>query len=535
MTQQDDVVNEDDLTTRRALASLRRGAPLALGLALLAGLAVYLLSAGDPSTFESEGALELTDEIASGIDVRSSRRDALVEIEAQLLRLGSDDFRGLVEDALGESADELLTFKVSNRETTPVLVITATARSAAVAEQTIDAAMDTFITVRTADLAVTVDLELGPLRTQREDQLAIIDGLAAELEEKRGVAPQDQISILEQRTGAALRRLEQYDVAIQEREFIAQTSTGQLRIVNQATDATEIPSGALTRAIQIAALVLVLSLIAAIILGRVRGKLVMLDEVRAVAGANVPILATVPKFPARHRKGPTALVVGRRDTSREAESFRYMRTSIEVATEGLRPMIIAFTSAGPNEGKTVTSANYALAMAGAAHQTAILDGDLLNSSTGNLFGASGTNAFVELLNGQVDPATQEWHRIPTSRADLELLNMGHAKVSRSRQELSPPEVEAMFGKLAQLWDVVVVDCPPVLAVSDSMVLARAADVTVLIVRMGRTSKRDLSKAMTHLKQNRVNLAGIVVTHSTGKAESYYGYGYGYGYDEAAGE
>ena len=88
----------------------------------------------------------------------------------------------------------------------------------------------------------------------------------------------------------------------------------------------------------------------------------------------------------------------------------------------------------------------------------------------------------------------------------------------------------MFGKLAQVWDTVVVDCPPVLAVSDAMVLARAADATVIIVRMGKTTKRDLDKALTQLEQNEVNIAGLVVTHARDNAESYYGYGYGYGSD-----
>jgi len=519
---------EDDLVIRRTLLSVRRAAPVLALIVALAGVAAYLDSSNDEAVFRSQGALELTDELASGINVRSSRSDARVEIEAQLLRLTSEASRLSVDQVLGPDASQLVSLNATNTDSTPVLVVDAVALSPEVAEQAVDAALDTFIATRTVDVAAQVERELGPLQSQREGQLLLIDGLAAELGGIRASGDQDQISILESRTAAALRRLEDYDVAIQEREFVIQTATGRVRVINRATDAVQLQSGSVARSFQVGTVALIVSLLMVVTYSRVRGRFILLDEVRAIAGPDVPILATVPRFRQKLRKGREALVVGRRNTRREAEAFRYMRTAIEVATDGMTPVVIAFTSSGPNEGKTVTSSNFALATARAERSVALLDGDLLNPSTGKLFGINGSNAFVGILTGRVDPTTEQWHRVVTAGEPLDVLVSGRQPAQVDRQELPTHAVEATFAKLAQMWDTVVVDCPPVLAVSDAMVLARAADVAILMVRMGHTTKRDLDKALTQLEQNQVNIAGIVVTHSTDKDESYYGYGYAYG-------
>lgn len=500
-----------------------------MAVACVFAVAAWFLSDGSTS-FESTGAVELTDKTASGIAVRSTRGDALLEIEAQLLRIRSEDFRATVDSDLGASAGQLLGLSAENTEDTPVIMIDASATSGATAELAVDVAIAAFSTARQADFATALSSEIDSLTQQRAEQIASIDRLAAELAEGRGTLAQDQISILESRTASALDRLADYDVAIQERQFLANTASGQLSVISGSATAREVRSSPLPSAVQGAAVGFLITLVSAIALGRFRGRLLLLDEVRSVAGPDVPILATVPKFRPRHSKGSEALVVGRRNTRREAEAFRYLRTAVEVATDARLPLSIAFISANPNEGKTVTAANFSLAVARAERSVALLDGDLLNPSAGRIFGADGVNAFSALLGGEIDPTSHSWYRVPTSGAPLDVLVSSNASVGDTRHELPTPAVEAMLGKLSQNWDVVVVDCPPVLAVSDAMVLARSADIAVLMVRLGKTTKSQLDKAITQLEQNQVNVAGIVVTHSADKNESYYGYGYGYGAD-----
>ncbi|MDG2262255.1 MAG: CpsD/CapB family tyrosine-protein kinase, partial [Actinomycetota bacterium] len=389
-------------------------------------------------------------------------------------------------------------------------------------------ALDLFLEERIETRTMQLRAELGPLHQQRAEQVATIDDLAAQLAAGRGAVPEDEISILEALTASALRRLGEYDVAIQEREFVILSSTGHVRVVSTPSTATEIASRALLESAQFGLLSGIAAAVLAVCIGRFRNKLLLLDEVREVAGPGIPILATVPRFRRDLRVGSSALVVGRRNTRREARAFRYLRTAIEVATDGLIPVVIAFTSSNPNEGKTVTASNFALATARAERSIALLDGDLLNPSTCELFGRYGYSAFPAMLSGALDPATADWPIVQTNGVPLSLLVSQRTTKVSDRVELPTPAVEAMFGKLARLWDTVVVDCPPVLAVSDAVVLARAADVTVVIVRIGKTTTRDLDKALTQLQLNQVDIGGIVVTHLTDKSESYYGYGSGYG-------
>jgi len=526
---EDHFMNEDELITRRAVRALKRAAPFAFLAASLAFAAAFLLGGESDPVFKSEGAIELTDDRAAGISSSRSRTDALQEIDGRVQRIeGAAFFAEVLAVLDAGQATQLLDINATANESTPVIKVSATASTPSAAAAGVDAAITVFIADRDAELNDRLEAELASLRRQRENQLLDIQALSVEIESIRDAGTQSEISILENRTASSLARLADYDTAIQEREFLADSANGQVRVINQASDPSDVATNPIARPLQLAVLVLVLALIGAVLFNRLRGRLHLLDEVRAVAGPDVPILATVPKFRKKFRKGAAAVVVGRRNARREAEAFRYLRTSIEVATDNEIPLVVAFTSSSANEGKSVTAANYALATARADRTVAILDGDLLNSSVADLFEAEGENAFLALMNGEVDASTENWHRVSTSGAHLDLMVSRKMALSGGRQELPTIAVERSLQKLVQVYDTVVLDCPPILAVSDAMVLTRAADVAVMVVRMGKTTRRDLDKALTQLEQNKIEIAGIVITHSVDDSESYYGYGYAYG-------
>ncbi len=526
----DEFLNEDELITRRAVRAVRRAGPIALAFAVAAGLATYLLQDVGESTYVSEAVVELTDETAAGIGAARSRNNALQEIEAQTLRIESAQFRNSVSEAIVVTDGELISVSATNREDTPVITITAVASTASVAEAAAVAATEQFVNLRVGDANEALERELNPLTGQRDDQLQTIEDMRLELESLRDgdAASTDEISILESRIAAALRRLAEYEKAIQEREFLILSAGGEVQVVNLASAAVESSPSSFMRPLQVAVLALVLALIAAVVVSRVRGRLTLLDDIRAVAGPDIPVLATVPEFRRKFRDGSSALVVGRRNARREAEAFRYLRSAIEVATQGQTPLVVAFTSANPNEGKSVTAGNYALAMARSGRSVAVLDGDLLNSTVSDLFDAEGDNAFAAVMTGQLDPSTKEWFAYPTNEQPVHLLVSPSGSVPVSRYELASERVEAVYGKLETQWNTIVVDCPPVLAVSDSMVLTKAADVAILCVRMGKTSRRQLDNALTQLEQHQVKIAGIVTTFASESSESWYNYGYGYG-------
>ena len=516
----------EDPSLRRAVLVLKRWGGLVVVAALVAAALVYVSQRDQTSYYRSSGTIELTDEVATGITVAGSKRDALLQIQAQQLIITSQATRDQLDAALGDRASELRSISVNTPEDTPVITITVEADSPEVAKDALSELLDLYVAGRIAEQQAKLEAELEPLRAQQQEQEDKVRSLTEELNDTRATATQDEISVLEKRTADALDRLDTYDTAIQEREFLRSTADGEVRVISGASDPVEVAGSPIRQAAQVGVLVLLLGAGLVVLVSRLRGRLLLLDEVRAAAGG-LPVLATVPRFRRRFRDPSEALVVGKRSARREAEGFRYLRTSLEVATDRKSPLVVAITSSGANEGKTVTSANLALAVARGGRSAALLDGDLLGASIQEMFDTDADNAFAGLLKGDIE-LDRQWFGVRTPEESLTVLVDPKGSMAPERFELSSEDVEDLFGRLGRRWDTIVVDCPPVLAVSDSVVLAGAADATLIVVRLGQTTRRDLEKTLIQLEQAGVRIAGLVVTFASEKSESYYGYGYEYG-------
>jgi len=518
-----------DPALRRIALVLRRTLPgILLFVAVTVGAAV--VTAPSEGAFVSEGVIELTDDVSRGITSNGTRRvDARVAIEAQRRVLESTRVLDELRASLGGGGAGITAINTSQPEDTPVIIISVEAATKEVAELGIDTLIAQYSSERLATAVGALEAELVPLREQQLEQSELVQSIVDELERIRPTGSPDEVSVLENRTGSALRRLTDIEVAIQEREFFQRTANGDLTVIESSSPAVEVVPSPIVRGIQFGLVALFLAVGAVILASRIRGRLHLLDEVRAVVGRDTPIVATVPKFRRRFNKGEAALVVRYAKSQREAESFRYMRSAIEVAAAGVSPVSILLTSASPNEGKTVTSANLALASAQSGRRTFLLDGDLLNSSVPRVFGRRDfASAFRLLLEGELDPSDNIWHQVGEGDAALAVLITRIDATVTNRTELSTDSVSQVFRALKKHRDVVVVDGPPVLAVSDAMILARSADLTFVVCRMSHTTRRDLDNAMTQLRQGGVQVAGVIASHSRERRESYYGKDYNYG-------
>ena len=519
-----------DPALRRIALTLRRTIWWLLAFSLAVGAASYLVGSESTETFRSDASIELTGDVPAGISSSGRGRvDARVEIEAQRRLLESGVLLDELRVDFGSQGDALLKVVTSNPELTPVIVVGIESDVEELASPATNSLIDLYLATRARETVARLEAELVPLREQHLEQETLIQSLVDELAVVRETGSDDEISVLENRTARALDRLDVINTAIQEREFRQNTVEPPVRLVEPARQAVATKASSLTSAIQLALLALFVAAGVVVTVSRLRGRLHLLDEVRAVIGPDVPILATVPKFRKKFRKVHTALVVGESHAQREAESFRYARSAVEVASNGLSPLSVLVTSSSANEGKTVTACNLALASSKSGRSTSILDADLLNASVAKVFRQPEMHSsFDALLAGAIDPAKKGKVRHDDEVDGLDLLLMqNEGDRIAVRTELSIDTVGDVFRKLKKSWDVVIVDGPPVLAVSDSMVLARAADATVLIVRMGRTTRRDLDTAMTQLRQSGVAIAGVIASHASERGESYYGYGYQY--------
>jgi len=516
-----------DPALQRIALVLRRTVLGVIAVALTAGIIAWAASDGE-SGFVSEGVIELTDDVSRGITSPGSRTtDARIEIEAQKRWLESSRVLVQLQARLGRLGPEITGIVTSQPEESPVIIVGVEATSAATAELAVSALIEMYAAERLDEAVASFGLELETLRVQQGEQSGLVDSIVQVLNDTRESISEAEVGVLENRTAAALNRLTEIDVAIQEREFFQRTVDGEVRVIEESSPARKTSTSSVVRGVQFGLVALFLGFGAVLIASRVRGRLHLLDEVRSVIGPNVPVIATIPRFRRRYRKGASALVVAYAGSQREAEAFRYMRSAIEVAAAGKTPVSVLFTSAAANEGKTVASSNLALASARAGNNTFLLDGDLLNSSVSNLFAQTRVrNGFRALLDQKVEATENIWYETGRGATSLTVLITNTKHEPTDRSELSIEAVSRVLTSLNKLRDIVVIDGPPVLAVSDAMILARSADITFVVVRMGKTTRRDLEGALTQLKQGGVEVGGVIISHSREKRESYYGYGYG---------
>ncbi len=187
-----------------------------------------------------------------------------------------------------------------------------------------------------------------------------------------------------------------------------------------------------------------------------------------------------------------------------AECVRGIRTSLLLGPES--PRVITITSPTPGEGKTTVAANLAASLAEAGRKTLIVDADLRRPRLHEVFGVSNSQGLVDLLgDSYVDPLD---FVVPISKG-LWFLPAGVAAFGGPGliQEAATHEI---LDRLQGEFDSIVLDAPPVLAVSDARTLARIVDGAILIVRAGVTDPDDAIDAKTLLEADGAHLLGVVL-------------------------
>lgn len=245
------------------------------------------------------------------------------------------------------------------------------------------------------------------------------------------------------------------------------------------------------------------------------------EEVKEHTGA--PLLGVVPEDPSTPRR---PLVVEDPSTKNpRSEAYRQIRTNLQFLDVNTRLRTIVVTSAMPGEGKTTTVCNLAIAMAESGRRVILVEADLRRPRTADYFGLEGGVGVVNALLGQaeVEDLLQPWGRLP-----LEILPSGPIPPNPS-ELLGSQAMTDLINRLSARADVVLLDAPPLLPVTDASVLAAKEDGALLVTRHGFTRRDQLEAAAESLSQVGAKLLGTVVNRIPAKTGKY-GYGYGYSYD-----
>lgn len=254
-------------------------------------------------------------------------------------------------------------------------------------------------------------------------------------------------------------------------------------------------------------------------------------DLRDVHGlADVPVVAALPLDP-----GVSAqpLISALDKQSPRAEAFRVLRTNLQFLSVDSTSKIYVVSSAVPGEGKSTTVTNLAISLAQAGKSVLLLDGDLRRPRVASLLGLVPSVGLTTALVGE----------LPVAECIQEHVESGLKVLTAGAVPPNPAELlqtKAMLDVLAELrqqFDIVLIDAPPLLPVTDAALLGSEADGVLLVVRHSRTSKDELQGAVHRLEAVDAHLSGVIFNmvprRGAGGGAGYsYSYAYGYGYAAA---
>lgn len=251
------------------------------------------------------------------------------------------------------------------------------------------------------------------------------------------------------------------------------------------------------------------------------------DDISAQLG--VPVLAMVRQLDALDGTGLNSVHAYVMPTAAETETFRTLRTALTLQPDSTDRILIS--SAEPSDGKTTVSINLAVSFAQAGKKTLIIDADLRKPGLTTRLGLKGQQGVADVLAAEVGPAqtAEQWiHR--TELPGLDVLPAGLRRPDPA-ELLGGPYFSELLTWADSRYDQVLVDCPPVLAVSDAQIVGRLLDGAVLVVRPEKNHRRSVLKACESFFATGSKVLGIVANGLSAKSHGYgYGYGYGYGHD-----
>jgi polysaccharide biosynthesis transport protein len=219
-------------------------------------------------------------------------------------------------------------------------------------------------------------------------------------------------------------------------------------------------------------------------------------------------------------KEAVELVTQVRPQSQMAESYRALRTSLLLSNLGAPPKVIMVTSALPQEGKTTTSMNCAVVLAQKGVRVLLIDADLRRPSIHKNLGMGPHSGLSNVLTGSttLEQAITRTAILP----NLDVLPAGTPPPNPA-ELLASTNMRDLLAQLREQYDHIVIDTPPSLSVTDSVVLSPRADAVVLVIRSGQTTKQALRRARDILTQVNAKVVGVLLNAVDLSSPDYYYY------------
>ncbi|MBL7033698.1 MAG: polysaccharide biosynthesis tyrosine autokinase [Candidatus Delongbacteria bacterium] len=304
-----------------------------------------------------------------------------------------------------------------------------------------------------------------------------------------------------------------------------------------------------------------LNIILAIVVGLLLGVgfsflLFLLDSrvrtIEDVARLDIKLLGTVPFIdsqkierrlrevkdqlePIEEKRISARLITHFAPKSPISEAYRSLRTNIMFSNEEHPPKVMLFTSSAVQEGKTLTGANLGVVFAQTGERMLIIDCDMRRPTMHRVFNLRRTPGLSNLLAGD---CTLEQAIVPTDIGNLSVLPAGEIPANPS-ELLASQRMRDLLTELRDNYDYILLDTPPVVAVTDAAVLSRLVDAVGIVVASGKVHRREVRTALQQMQNVRAKLMGVVLNSLNMRQlygpyyyyYHYYNYYYYYGTDQ----
>ncbi|MDM1270388.1 polysaccharide biosynthesis tyrosine autokinase [Acinetobacter indicus] len=246
---------------------------------------------------------------------------------------------------------------------------------------------------------------------------------------------------------------------------------------------------------------------------------------------DLPVYATVPRSPVQEsrikllkKKKNIPILAVKHNDDIAIESLRSMRTAIHFALSSAKNNIIMVSGPAPEVGKSFISTNLATILAQSQKRVLIIDADLRRGYLHKYFNHANQPGLADYLNGQTELSQVIK---ATEVSGLDVIARGKSPANPS-ELLSTTQFATMLNQLSEQYDHILIDTPPILAVTDGIIISQHAGVNLVIARYAKTQMKELELTINRFEQAGVKVNGIIL-NDIQRSSAGYGYGYNYSY------
>jgi polysaccharide biosynthesis transport protein len=469
-----------------------------------------------------------TDALLSGIDdpnrVQAYTVSAVLATEIRIVQ--SDTLRRRVSEQLGYPA-----FVIgSGDDIASVMNLTARDSNPRRAAETANAFAQAYIDYRREQSIADLDVATAELKRRVAGFQNDIDRLTARLTDPANAAPAIASAITAQRE-SLIKSRDNFQTRIDALSVDASLKSGGASILTPAEEPSVPYSprparSAATGLLSGLVLGLGLAFLRDFLDDRIRNK----EDLNALA-PSVPVLGVIPKMRRLTRRRLAKLGRHAAAVPPEAvEAYRSLRSAITFLSVDKPVSVIQVTSPHSGEGKSTTARNLARVMSQTGFSVLVIDGDMRSPTLHGLFGVGNDHGFSDLLAGRLGIAAAS--QTLALDDDLTVLPAGPTPPNPA-ELLGSKRAKDVMQAVGEHYDVVLIDGPPVLAVTDPVVISNLVDATIVVTKSGTSTREDTALALEVLEQANANVIGFVLNGiDTRRRYGRYAYGrygrYGYG-------